>query len=102
MHLSNIESSKQLFPGDFRQSGLGDIWSDLMTTASDMYAKKTAATIQESQANQAIATANIAAANQAALAAQQQQSSKFSTTAIIVAALAAGGIWLYMRKHKKA
>lgn len=72
MQLSNIESSKQLFPGDLRRSGMGDIWGDLMTTATNLYGQKTAASIQQSQAAQADAQARIAAANAAALAAQKR------------------------------
>ena len=100
MQLSNIPSSRNIFPGTFNSSGLGDIWGDLMTTATTMYGQKTAASIQQSQAAQADATARIAAANAAATAAQSRPT--LSTPVMLAAAAGLVGVLLIMRKRRAA
>lgn len=102
MQLSNIPSKNNLFPGTFRSSGLGDLtWSDLMSTVSTMYADKTKASIQQSQAAQADAAARIATANAAALEAQKN-ASKISTPVMLTVAVALAGALYFMRKRQHA
>jgi hypothetical protein len=98
MQLSNTQSSKLLPSETFRDSGMGDIWGDLMKTATTLYGQKTSASIQQSQAAQADATARIATANAAATAAQQRPA--LSTPAMLTAAAVLAGALFFMRKRR--
>jgi membrane-bound inhibitor of C-type lysozyme len=99
MQLSNIQSSKSLPSGSFRSSGMGDIWGDLMTTGLTAYQDKTKASIAQSQAAQADATARIAASNAAAINAQKNASS-ISPTMIVAGVAAAAGLFFFMKKRR--
>jgi len=96
MQLSNIPSSKLLPPSSFRASGMGGIWSDLMTTGLTAYGQKTNATIAESQAAQAQAQAAIAAAN----AASAQASKPSIFTLPVIAALGAGVVIMVLKRRR--
>lgn len=101
MQLSNIPSARNIFPGTFNSSGMGGLsgdWGDFLSTVTTMYGQKTAASIQQSQAAQADATARIAAANAAATAAQSRPA--LSTPVMLAAAAALGGVLLFMRKRR--
>jgi hypothetical protein len=100
MQLSNIESSK-LFPSNtFRSSGMGDIWSDLMTTGLAVSQQRTAANIATSQAAQAAAAARIAEAQAAQAAASQPRS--IPTPVMLAAAAALAGVLFFMRRKRRA
>lgn len=100
MQLSNIPGGRLLPSSTFNRSGMGDIWGDLMNTASGMYSQKTAASIQQSQAAQAQAQAAAAQAAAAATSSLTRPGS-VSPVMLIGGAVVLGAVLFVMKKKKR-
>lgn len=102
MQLENVSSSI-MFPSmtgngsDGSLSGMGDIWSDIMTTGMELTNARSKVSIAQSQAAQADAQAREAAA----LAAGQKKSSMPSTTMMLAAAGGLGLLLVIMKMKRK-
>lgn len=99
MQLSNIPSSRMFPSNTFKQSGMGDIWGDLMTTGLALQTQRTQASIAQSQAAQADAAARTAAAQAAAINASK--SSGLSAPVMLGVAAALGGVLFIMKRRGK-
>lgn len=84
MNVGNMPTTIMNNPSSFEQSGMGDIWSDLMTAGNNYMQADTAKSIAQSQASQAAAQAQIAAS--------QARASGFKMPSTPVMLALAGGL----------
>lgn len=99
MNMGNI-TTQPLIKGPLAESGMGDIWGDLMTTTANAYSQRQAASIAQSQAAQAQAQAAAAAANAATLAAASKP--KMNTIMMVgLAVVGVGLVWFLKRRKRK-
>jgi len=97
MYIGNLPSIKLLPSTTFDRSGMGGIWSDIMTAGVDVYKQKTAASIASSQADQAAALARTAAANAAAISASRPS---IFTMPVVLGGVAVVGLVAFLKLRK--